>query len=70
MTKIKFYLFSCLIMPGIAWSFQNEALSVGVGYYSQNVLNKTAVNAAGKTSFLGETSLPLNLKYDFSIFSD
>lgn len=70
MTKLKVYLLLCLKVAGVAWSFQNEALSVGVGYYSQNVLNKTAVDPAGKTSFLGETSLPLNIKYDFSIFTD
>lgn len=68
MRKVGFFVF--LMMPGFVWSFQNEALSLGVGYYSQNVMNKTAVNPAGKTSFLGETSLPLNIKYDFSIFSD
>jgi len=70
MVKIKVFLIASSLISSFGWSFQDKALSIGAGYYSQNVLNKTAVNETGKASFFGETSLPLNVKYDFSIFSD
>lgn len=69
MKKNLTYLFIALITPFSAEAFKDKALSIGAGYYSQNILNKTAQNAAGETTFLGETSLPLNLKYDFAILT-
>lgn len=45
-------------------------MSAGVGYYSQNIMSKTAQAETGKTGFLGEANYPFLFKYDSSIFSD
>ncbi len=63
-------LILCLLLPGMSSAFKAGTYSVGLGYYSQNIMNKTAQKITGKSNFWGETSYPLNFKYDFAAFSD
>lgn len=65
------YLFSLgLLLPSPSYAFKHKTASLGFGYYSQNVLNKTAAKDDGSTGLLGEPSYPLNLKFDYSLTSD
>lgn len=70
--KIKCPIFLVLIFlyPTIGLSFKPSSFGIGVGYFSQNILSKTAQNQTGATGVLGEANYPINLKYDFPLFSD
>ena len=57
-------------LPMTTFAFKANSYQLGLGYYSQNVLNKTGQNEKGETGLLGETSTPITFKYDFSIFQD
>ncbi|PIS10767.1 MAG: hypothetical protein COT73_07580 [Bdellovibrio sp. CG10_big_fil_rev_8_21_14_0_10_47_8] len=59
-----------LILPSGAQAFKDGSFSAGMGYYSQNVMNKTSQAEDGSSKFLGEANYPLNLKYDFLISSN
>lgn len=48
----------------VTQGFERKSLSVGLGYYSENFLFKTADSDTGTTGLLGEASYPLVLKYD------
>lgn len=66
--KIRFLaglLFLLARMPS-ADAFSHKAVSLGVGYHSQNVVNVVARNEKGESEFLGETYFPLLLKFDFN----
>lgn len=51
----------------LALAFVEGTYGVGVGYYSQNIMNRVSKSETGATSFLGETLYPLNLKYDYGL---
>ncbi|WP_413288985.1 hypothetical protein [Bdellovibrio sp. HCB337] len=52
------------------FAFKNGAFYGGVGYFSQNSLNKTTSDVTGKASLFGTASYPLSMKYDFDLMSD
>lgn len=53
-----------------AQAFKESSFGVGLGYYSQNFLNKVAQSETGEAKLLGEANYPLNLKYDVEISSE
>ncbi len=55
------------LLSQITFAFSPDSYSLGVGYYSQNILNKTSQSETGETKLLGEASFPITLKYDFAI---
>lgn len=71
MTKrICFLLIGSLISSSAAFAYQDSALGVGLGYFSQNVLNKTSQKETGEAGFLGTASYPLTVKYDKAFGGD
>jgi phosphotransferase system glucose/maltose/N-acetylglucosamine-specific IIC component len=44
--------------------------TVGVGYYSQNAINKISTSKTGSTGFLGSPTYPLLFKYDWAFGMD
>lgn len=58
-----FVLFSAIS----AHAFSDKAFSVGIGYYSDNVLSKITQKETGAASLTGTPEYPLILKYDRSI---
>lgn len=68
MQTLKLLLFCSLTLGSAsATAFKEGAFGLGVGYYSQNFLNKTAQADTGETKLLGEANYPLNIKYDFEL---
>lgn len=68
---MRFWLFSlAMALCAPAWAFRNNAFYAGVGYFSQNSLNHVADKPSGDSGFLGATSYPLNLKYDWGVNFD
>lgn len=65
--------FLCFLIPiffsSLGQAFQDKSFGLGLGYFSQNILNKTAQSPSGSTKFLGETSYPFLFSYDFAISS-
>lgn len=53
----------------VVFGFKDNSLSLGVGYFSQNIMNKVANSPSGSSEFLGEPNYLLNLKYDLAISS-
>jgi hypothetical protein len=49
-----------------SYAFADRSYSLGLGYYSQNVLNRTANKESGETSFFGDTLYPLTFKFDYA----
>lgn len=68
--KLKVILAIGALVPCFSFAFKNSATTLGFGLYSQNFLNKTAQAETGKTSFMGASSTPIHVKYDYSIFDD
>lgn len=54
-----------LFCPPGAWAFKDQSFGIGVGYYSQNVLNKISSSPTGKTSFSGASMYPFSFQYDY-----
>jgi hypothetical protein len=52
------------------FSFSANTWSLGLGYYSQNFMNKLSKDKSGSTSFLGETNYMANVKYDWPMTMD
>ncbi len=48
-------------------AFSDKAFSAGLGYYSDNVLNKITQKETGAASLTGTTEYPLILKYDWRL---
>lgn len=68
---MKFAVFlACLAVCAPALAFKNHAFYGGVGYFSQNSLNRVANKPTGDAGFLGTSSYALNLKYDWAMTSD
>ena len=59
-------IFGCI---QFASAFENQKFAVGAGYYSQNVFNTVSTADSGSTGLLGETSYPLNIRYETSLKS-
>lgn len=59
-----------IMLASSSYAFKNKSISVGIGYLSENFMNKTATKSDGSAGFLGETNYNLNLKYDYSLSSD
>lgn len=57
-----------LCAPALA--FKSKAFYGGVGYFSQNSLNRVANKPSGDAGFLGTSMYALNLKYDIGISYD
>lgn len=69
MKRIAFSLLSLFVAcPAVA--FNHGATDVGLGYFSQNVLNKTSQKETGEPGFLGEASYPLTIKRDIAFGGD
>ncbi len=51
------------------FAYENKKFAVGAAYYSQNIFNAVSTADSGKTGLLGETSYPLNLRYEMSLKS-
>ena len=58
------------INANFAFAFKDKNFSIGLGYYSQNSLGYVSTKDNGKSSFLGPTFTPLNLRYDSNFSSD
>lgn len=56
-----------LFSAGTAQAFSDKTFSIGLGYYSDNVLNKITQKETGAASLLGTTEYPLILKYDWRL---
>ncbi|AZZ36349.1 hypothetical protein CIK05_05940 [Bdellovibrio sp. qaytius] len=59
-------LSAALFLSAQANAFTANHWWVGLGYYSENALNKVATDATGKTGFLGTANYPLIVKYDLA----
>ncbi len=60
-----------LFLSQKTFAFSDSAWSVGLGYYSQNSINKTASSESGSTSLLGDaTFFPVTVKYDYRFGSE
>lgn len=51
------------------FAFENNKFALGAGYYSQNIFNAVSTADTGNTGLLGETSYPLNLRYETGLKS-
>ncbi len=58
--------FLTLLAPNLH-AFTPNSFSAGIGYYSENIPNKTAQREDGSTKYFGEVTYPLNVKYDYPI---
>lgn len=59
-----------LIFCSPALAYKNHASYLGIGYYSQNALNKTTTSSTSSPSILGAASYPVNFKYDWALGAD
>ena len=66
---MKYFILILLFEAQFAKAFENQKFAVGAGYYSQNVFNAVSTADSGSTGVLGETSYPLNLRYETSLKS-
>lgn len=57
-----------LCAPALA--FKHNAFYGGVGYFSQNSLNRVANRPTGDSGLLGTNAYPLNVKYDWAMSFD
>lgn len=55
------------ILSNNAQAFQAKHWWAGVGFYSENALNKVAEKNDGSKGFLGATNLPLTFRYDWAV---
>jgi len=70
-TELRFILILMItILTSSAFAFTDRAFYGGVGYYSENFLNKVTQSANGSGSLIGETSYPLLIKYDWKMTAD
>lgn len=67
--KIKFtrFVFALSFFNLPAFAFKEKAISVGIGYYSQNAISKVAVKDSGEKGFFGEIFYPFNFQYDYKL---
>lgn len=63
-------ILACLSLCAPALAFKNRAFYGGVGYFSQNSLNRVANKPTGDAGLLGTNAYPLNVKYDWAMSSD
>ncbi len=72
MKKLKIwfvFLIQLAVVPP-ALAFKDNSITLGVGYYSQNSLNRISNNDSGSTGILGKLFTPLNLRYNYGFSSD
>jgi hypothetical protein len=65
------FIFVALVFAGLpALAFKKDAVTLGLGYYSQNALGKTTSSTDSSPGILGAASFPLYLKYDWWVMTD
>lgn len=62
-------LLSTLICAFSGFALTHNSLSLGVGYYSENVFSEIATKDSGDGGFLGSTQYPLLLSYTYEIYN-
>lgn len=70
MTFLKTGLFLFFLQPLYVFAFQSESWTLGLAYYSQNIFYKTSQSDTAKKGLLGESSIPLQIKYDQMLNKD
>jgi hypothetical protein len=59
-----------VLTPLTAFAYSPSTFYAGLGFYSQNALQRTTISDDGKASIYGTRSLPLVFKYDIQLSSD
>lgn len=68
--KLILFFLIVLLKATASSAFQNDSWTLGFSYFSQNVFYKTSQSDTAKKGLLGESSLPLQIKYDQSLYQD
>ena len=62
-------IFVALLIGSQSHAFTSGHWWTGLGYYSENALNKVANEASGKTGLLGTPNYPFIVRYDYALTS-
>lgn len=66
---MKIISFVLILLSQNSFAFENNKFAFGAAYYSQNIFNTVSTADSGNTGLLGETSYPLNFRYETSLKS-